>query len=131
LGSPFDRQELMVCHILKVKKSIVLGFYKSGKAFIGNNKSETIAHESIHHLGASDVYVHRFWPGRRRRIAVKELKQEIMNGAIAKNYDCTTYYLSNYTAYTIGWTKTIDSEFKPILKENLMARFNLFMLLLF
>lgn len=123
--------QLIMVHLLKVRKSKVLGFYNGGEAFIGSNKSETIAHESIHHLGAPDLYTHLFWFGKRRRIVKKEMKQEIMNGAIAKNYDCNTYYLGNYTAYTIGWVKEIQPEYKPILKENLMAKCVLFVMLLF
>ncbi len=125
------KDQLIVVHLLKVRRSKVLGFYSGGEAFIGSNKSETIAHESMHHLGAPDLYTHLFWFGKRRRIVKKEMKQEIMNGAIAKNYDCNTYYLGNYTVYTIGWVKDIQPEYKPILKENLMAKCVLFVMLLF
>jgi hypothetical protein len=126
-----SRQHLVMVHLLKVRKSYILGFYSGGRAFIGNNKSETIAHETIHHLGAPDLYIHKFWFGKRRRIVKRELKQEIMNGAVGKNYDCDAYYVSNYTAYTVGWTKTMEPAYKPILKENLMARFVFFLSLLF
>lgn len=126
-----SNNQLIMVHLLKAKKSKILGFYKSGKAFIGNNKSSTIAHESIHYLGAPDIYIHKYWFGKRRRIVKKELKQEIMDGSKGKNFDCTTYYMSNYTAYTIGWDINIEKEYKPILKENLMAKIVFYLTLLF
>jgi hypothetical protein len=115
--------KLVMIHLLKVRKSKILGFYQSGRAFIGNNKSVTIAHEALHFLGAPDLYVHRYWFGKRRRIVKKELRQEVMDYAIGKNSDCTTYYISNHTAYTIGWEKNIDKTYHPLLKENLLAKF--------
>jgi hypothetical protein len=127
----YNKNQLIMVHLLKAKKSKVLGFYKAGKIYLGKNRSETIAHETIHHLGAPDLYMHRFWLGKRRRIVKKELKQEIMNGSIAKNYVVDTYYMSNYTAYTIGWTNQLNPEYKPILKENLMTRFMFYFWLLF
>lgn len=123
--------KLVMIHLLKVRKSKILGFYQSGRAFIGNNKSVTISHETLHFLGAPDLYTHRYWFGKRRGIVKKELRQEVMDYAIAKNYDCTTYYISNYTAYTIGWEHNIDKLYKPILKENLMAKFIFYFGLLF
>lgn len=122
--------QLVVIHLLKMKKSKILGFYTSGVAYIGTNKSEVIAHESIHYLGAPDIYIHKYWFGKRRRIVRKKLKEEVMNSAL-KTMDCTDSYLSNYTAYTIGWNKYIEQEYMPLLKQNLMAKvlFNISMLL--
>ncbi len=123
--SSFNQSDnkLFMVHLLKVKKSRILGFYQGGKAFIGSNKSVTIAHETLHYLGAPDLYIHRYWFGKRRRIIKNELKQEVMDFAIGKNYDCTKYYISNYTAFTLCWDKKLENQFKPILKQNLMAQF--------
>jgi hypothetical protein len=115
--------KLFMVHLLKVKKSKFLGFYQGGNAFIGSNKSVTIAHETLHYLGAPDLYIHRYWFGKRRRIIKNELKQEVMDFAIGKNHDCTKYYISNYTAFTLCWDKKLDKQFTPILKQNLMAKF--------
>lgn len=113
---------LIMVHLLRVKKSRILGFYEAGRAFIGNNKSVTIAHETIHYLGAPDLYIHRYWFGKRRRMVRKELRQEIMDFTIGKNYDCTTYFISNYTAYTLNWDKNLEKQYKPLLRQNLMAK---------
>ncbi len=125
LPSRFNQSDntLFMFHLLKVKKSSILGFYQGGRAFIGSNKSVTIAHETIHYLGAPDLYIHRYWFGRRRRIVKKELRQEVMDFAIGKNADCTTYYISNYTAYILNWDKTLEKKYKPLLKQNFMAKF--------
>ncbi len=112
---------LFVFHLLKVKKSSILGFYSRGKIFLGKNKSSVIAHESIHHLGASDLYIHKYWFGRRRRKVKQDLRLEVMNSSLEKTFDCEKYYLSNYTKYTIGWDDNIDNEYKLILKQNSMA----------
>lgn len=116
-----DNQLIMI-HVFKARRSWVNGFYMSGEAFIGVNRSKTIAHESLHHLGAADLYLHKFWFGRRRRIVRKEMRQEIMNNALQKNHDCNNYIVSTYSAYLMGWRKDMEPEFKPLLKENLMAR---------
>jgi hypothetical protein len=113
--------QLIMVHLLKVEKSKVLGFYKRSVIHIGLNKSDVIAHESIHYLGAPDIYIHKYWLGKRRRIVRKKLKHEIMNDGSLK-LDCTDSYVSNYTAFTIGWNKYIEPEYMPLLKQNLMAK---------
>ncbi len=122
--------QLIVIHLIKAKKSKINGFYSRGETYIGHNKSRTIAHESIHYLGAPDLYIHKYWFGKRRRLVKKELRQEVMNTGIGKNYDCTTYYISDYTAYTIGWTQEPEKENKPLLKQNLMAKIVFFISLI-
>lgn len=122
--------QLIVIHLIKAKKSKINGFYSQGETYIGINKSRTIAHESIHYLGAPDLYIHKYWFGKRRRLVKKELRQEVMNTGIGKNYDCTTYYISDYTAYTIGWTQESEKENKPLLKQNLMAKIVFFISLI-
>jgi hypothetical protein len=114
---------LFVVHFMKVKKKDkILGFYNNRNAvFIGRNKSRTISHESIHYLGAPDLYIHKYWFGKRRRIVKRYLDYDIMNTGPSDNSNHSE--ISNYTAYTIGWTKTLDKRFKPILKQNKMARF--------
>ncbi|MEO6305891.1 MAG: hypothetical protein ABIP51_22280 [Bacteroidia bacterium] len=122
---------LVVVHLLKARKSKLNGYYQPGNAvFIGNNRSRTIAHESIHYLGAPDLYIHKYWIGKRRRIVRKELRQEIMDRGVGKKTECTAYYVSNYTAYTIGWDKEIKKEYKPLLKQNLMAKIIFYLSLL-
>ena len=123
--------KLFMVHLLKAKKSRILGFNSGSKIFIGDNKSATIAHETLHYLGAPDLYIHRFWFGKRRRIVKKRLQQEIMDFPIGKNIDCRKYYISNYTAYTLNWDKSLEKQYKPILKQNLMAKFIFFLSLLF
>jgi hypothetical protein len=115
--------KLFMIHLLKVKKSKILGFTEGRKIFIGDNKSATIAHETIHYLGAPDLYIHRYWFGKRRRIVKRKLQQEIMDFPIGKNIVCTKYFISNYTAYTLNWDKSLENQYKPILKQNLMAKF--------
>lgn len=131
LGSTPSDKKLFMVHLLKARKSGVLGFYQSGRAYIGTNKSSTIGHETLHYLGAHDLYIHKYWFGKRRRLVKKELKQEIMGGTIGKNFDCTTYYISNYTAYTMGWNKNIENEYKPLLKQSLMAEIMFYLSLFF
>jgi hypothetical protein len=120
--SPIQNQ-LFVIHILRAQTKKVRGFYKTGSnsVYIGNNRSRTIAHESIHFLGAPDLYVHRFWPGKRRRIVKKKLWSEIMDFPLPKTNDCNFNYISNYTAYTLGWTNHIEEQFEPLKKINVMA----------
>lgn len=129
----FNQSEntLYMIHLLRAKKSKILGFNKGSKIFIGNNKSATIAHETIHYLGAPDLYIHRYWFGKRRRIIKRDLRQEIMDFPIDKKFPCTNYYISNYTAFTIGWDKNLEKQYKPILKQNLMAKFIFFFGLFF
>jgi hypothetical protein len=115
-------KQLVVVHVLKAKKSKVFGFYSNNSAFIGLNKSATIAHESIHHLGAPDLYIHKYWFGKRRRTVKKELPDEIMNNT--RGNDSNYAYLSNYTAYCIGWDEELDKKYKPLMKMNLQAMFN-------
>ncbi len=130
VASKANQNELFVFHLKKARRSYVNGFYSNQTAFIGRNKSRTIAHESLHYLGASDLYIHKFWWGKRRRIAKRNLKDEIMNSTYAKNENCVNSYLSNYTAYCMAWDQTIKNEYKPILKENLMAKFIFYVTLL-
>ncbi len=115
--------KLLMIHLLKLKKSKILGFTEGRKIFIGDNKSATIAHETIHYLGAPDLYIHRYWFGKRRRVVKRQLRQEIMDFAIGKNIECTKYFISNYTAYTLSWDKNLESQYKSILKQNMMAKF--------
>lgn len=122
--------QLIVIHLIKAKKSKINGFYSGGETYIGHNKSRTIAHESIHYLGAPDLYIHKYWFDKRRRLVKKELRQEVMNTGIGKNYDCITYYISDYTAHTIGWTQEPEKKYKPLLKQNLMAKFVFFISLI-
>ena len=121
--SDIKGNRLFVIHLTKVKKKDkILGFYNRRNAvFIGQNKSKTISHESIHYLGAPDLYIHKYWFGKRRRLVKKHLDYDIMNNGPADNSN--HYELSNYTAYTIGWTKSLDKRYQPILKQNKMAQF--------
>lgn len=130
-GLTASDNKLIMVHLLKARKSRILGFYKASRAYIGSNKSSTIGHETLHYLGAPDLYIHKYWFGKRRRIVKKELRQEIMDGSIGKNFDCTTYYISNYTAYTMAWDKNIENEYKPILRQNLMAKIIFYISLFF
>lgn len=123
------KNQLFVIHFTKIKTGKILGFYTGYKAFIGLNTSRTIAHESIHYLGAPDIYIHKYWIGRRRRIVKRELKEEIMNNTVLENRSCETAYVSNYSAYCIGWIPKIDSVYKPLLKQNLMAKINFWLYL--
>lgn len=93
---------LFVIHITKVKKKDkILGFYNNRNAvFIGRNKSRTISHESVHYLGAPDLYIHKYWFGKRRRIVRRYLDYDIMNTSPSDNSNHSE--LSNYTAFTIG-----------------------------
>lgn len=115
--------KLFVIHHVKAKKKDkILGFYNNRNAiFIGRNRSRTIAHESVHYLGAPDLYIHKYWFGKRRRIVRKYLAYDIMNTNPSDNSNHSE--LSNYTAYTIGWTKDLDEKYIPILKQNKMAQF--------
>ncbi len=121
--SSVKNNNLFVIHITKAKKKErILGFYNNrNAAFIGRNKSRTIAHESVHYLGAPDLYIHKYWFGKRRRIVKKYLDYDIMNTSPSDNSNHSE--LSNYTAYTIGWSKALDKRYKPVLKQNKMAKF--------
>jgi hypothetical protein len=127
-----EEDPLIVIHVLKVKKSWIQGFQRPRKGiYIGDNTSLTIAHESIHYLGAPDLYIHRFWFGKKSHTVKVKLWDEVMNFGIPTTRDCRLHVISNYTAYTMGWTKTIDKKYKPLLKRGFMARlvYTLFMLL--
>lgn len=125
-----NQNELFVLHLPKVNTRKVLGFYINKSVFVGQNKSRTIAHESIHHLGASDLYIHKFWFGKRRRIVKTELREEIMNSTFLKNSNCNNSYISSYTAYCIGWKDHPEELYMPLLKQNLMAKIDFFLSLL-
>lgn len=117
-----NEKQIIVYHFLKAKKNNVQGFYKNGFIYLGSSKSNIVAHESIHYLGAPDIYIHKYWFGKRKRIVLKYLTNELMDGSIKKKNLCSDYFLSNYTLYTIGWTDSLDDEFVPLLKYNLMAK---------
>ncbi|HKC67902.1 MAG TPA: hypothetical protein VKG26_06700 [Bacteroidia bacterium] len=119
-----NKNSLFVIHVVKAKKSNVLGFYTHNTVFAGTNKSRTIAHESLHHLGAPDLYIHKFFIGKRRHIVKKQLSDDIMNSATPGSTSCTITTLSNYTAYTIGWTNDLDPKYHALLKYNLKAVIN-------
>jgi hypothetical protein len=121
-GYNYSANKLIAFHLLKARKSKVLGLYERGTIYIGFNKSVTIAHEICHYLGAPDLYTHRYWFGKRRRLVKKKLPWELMDFAIFKHNDCATYNISDFIAYTLSWEKNIDKKFKPLLKENLMAK---------
>jgi hypothetical protein len=126
-----NRNQLFVIHVLKASESKILGYHKPGKGvYIGSNKSRTIAHESVHYLGAPDLYIHRYWFGKKRRTVKKKLWSEIMDSGIPRTESCNFYYISNYTAYTLGWTDTLQKEYKPLLKQGFMARTFFFLSLL-
>lgn len=117
-----NENALLVMHLYKASKSKIQGFYKSGRVYIGDNNSRTIAHETLHHLGAHDIYIHRFWVGARRHVARKKLKNEIMNFSNDKTNNCNNTFISSYTSYCMGWTNKIDKKEKKLLKQNLMAK---------
>lgn len=125
-----QRQNLYVVHLLKVKKKAVLGFYLPDKNMVvlGYNKSGTIAHESTHHLGAVDLYIHKFWFGKRRRLVRKTLADDIMNNTDSNDDNVNLKEMSNYTKYYIGWDKELEGRFKPLRRYNLMAAIDMFIL---
>ncbi len=129
-GDPLDKNELFVLHLPKINTRKILGFYTNKSVFVGHNKSRTIAHESIHHLGAPDLYIHKYWFGKRRRIVKSELREEIMNSTFLKNSNCNNSYISSYTAYCIGWKPRPEELYEPLLKQNLMAKIDFFLSLL-
>lgn len=112
---------LIIIHLLTARKSKICGFYSAGRVFAGVNKASVIAHESLHHLGAPDLYLHRYWFGKRRRLVRNGLHLEIMDFDQGNKFGMERYYVSNYTAYTIGWDEKIDQRYKLLLKQNLMA----------
>ncbi len=117
-----DEHAIFMMHLLRAKKTKMQGFYGGNRAYFGDNNSRTIAHETLHHLGANDLYIHRYWPGARRHLVKKKLKNEIMNYSNDKTNNCNNTFISSYTAYCMGWSNKIEKKQKRLLKQNLMSK---------
>lgn len=117
-----DEQAICMMHLLKAKKTKIQGFYLNNRVYIGDNSSRTIAHETLHHLGANDLYIHSYWPGARRHLVKKKLKNEIMNFSNDKTKNCNNAFISSYTAYCMGWSNKLEKKQKRLLKQNMMSK---------